>query len=887
MASPHSEDESEYSYVYETDSEYEYEEEEEEEDKAEDKTTDHAKVDTTTDPAAPGKEDTEEEDENEALRRHKQQLEKFKPKIPAYVTSPEPCCFSDDPSLWIAWMEAEVNKEKTRRMEIIMSEDVNDEEEEVIVSTDNGVVEAETPPENADEEAPSSSDQCDAPTCDRSPAQADGKCDESNEVEEEEEDESEWEWEDEDEGVEQAEVQFSLNVGGGSGTVEQKESEDNQQSNAENDNECLQVQDEDVDRAVECPHVNPAVEENVEKKPIAVLTQVTHGNQMSLPAENRRRELVPKEMQDKLDFIRKKKAEAGGQLLAGENPSTTRGPTNVSVLDDETKRKLAFIKQKKAEAAKLSSPPEDSPPRNDNEITKPDPNDPLDPETRRKLEFVRKNKKNSAPSRSETEEKSSAVSYLRQQSAPEGVKAAGRPTSLAEQYGDDSNLNDMLARIKTLREERKQILQDMNAIKTAFSEPPGKTSGRTAESADTDKCDITDDGIETGESTPCHEINPPFKDDAVHGKNSPLTCPSSLLTRQARRSFDSGIESKSLCSVQGGSPTEELDAISEHEAGTLNRKKISKEEKDHSDGTFYCFICGELLGKMSAGTVMHMGLEDGEPVCPDALYLTDESREKIVTIASTRMFTYEAKYELLDTMELETWDLEYDIPAGDVMDKVDAFLHDVELQKQKDEEKFEAMRSGAIDEIFMEEFREILSNKNPQSQDIKTSDVAGKQEVPAKSDDGDNTDCQKKSAPSPSSAPPPPPPPPSEFSSKANIPVSPAAFSDVLKSIKDGARPHLKPTETADSSEIKVGQVIHKHIAPRVFTRDIRNLVKDISKDDHKQRLKKVKTNDKSAPYIPEDVEIYFYGGQNANKAAPPPPLSTKIKEEYNSSKRR
>ena len=51
-------------------------------------------------------------------------------------------------------------------------------------------------------------------------------------------------------------------------------------------------------------------------------------------------------------------------------------------------------------------------------------------------------------------------------------------------------------------------------------------------------------------------------------------------------------------------------------------------------------------------------------------------------------------------------------------------------------------------------------------------------------------------------------------------------------------------------------------------------------------RLKKVKTNDKSAPFIPDDVEIYFYGGQNANKALPPPPLS-KVKEEYNSCKKR
>ena len=86
---------------------------------------------------------------------------------------------------------------------------------------------------------------------------------------------------------------------------------------------------------------------------------------------------------------------------------------------------------------------------------------------------------------------------------------------------------------------------------------------------------------------------------------------------------------------------------------------------------------------MTKGAVIHMGLEDGDPVCPDALYLTEESKEKIKNIASTRMFSYEAKYEMLDTLELETWDLDCDIPAGDVMDKVDAFLLDVEAQKQR------------------------------------------------------------------------------------------------------------------------------------------------------------------------------------------------------------
>ena len=37
-------------------------------------------------------------------------------------------------------------------------------------------------------------------------------------------------------------------------------------------------------------------------------------------------------------------------------------------------------------------------------------------------------------------------------------------------------------------------------------------------------------------------------------------------------------------------------------------------------------------------------------------------------------------------------------------------------------------------------------------------------------------------------------------------------------------------------------------------------------------------------PFIPEDMEIYFYGGNNSDKKAPPPPLS---KQPVNSSKKR
>ena len=127
---------------------------------------------------------------------------------------------------------------------------------------------------------------------------------------------------------------------------------------------------------------------------------------MSLPAENsRRRELVPLEMQEKINFIRKKKAEAAcasGQAsdvavtssVMGENPTNTTDSTKAvsnSILDEDTKRKLAFIKEQKKKG--ISNNDLDKP----NDDLKHDPNDPLDPETRRKLDFVRKNKKNSAP----------------------------------------------------------------------------------------------------------------------------------------------------------------------------------------------------------------------------------------------------------------------------------------------------------------------------------------------------------------------------------------------------------------------------------------------------------------------------------------------------------
>merc|ERR1719438_763903 len=166
-----------------------------------------------------------------------------------------------------------------------------------------------------------------------------------------------------------------------------------------------------------------------------------------------------------------------------------------------------------------------------------------------------------------------------------------------------------------------------------------------------------------------------------------------------------------------------------------------------------------------------------------------------MAIGSTKTFTYEAKYQLLDTMELETWDLEYDIPTGDLMEKVDAFLIDVEVQKQRDAEKFEAMRNGAIDEIFMEEFKELLSEKCSASLERSAArDVSGRGDNECDNVEKCDSSVNIASAPA---APPPPPPPSSSLipAPDGGETAKTPAFTNVLKSIRDGDHRKLKPTE--------------------------------------------------------------------------------------------
>lgn len=54
-----------------------------------------------------------------------------------------------------------------------------------------------------------------------------------------------------------------------------------------------------------------------------------------------------------------------------------------------------------------------------------------------------------------------------------------------------------------------------------------------------------------------------------------------------------------------------------------------------------------------------------------------------------------------------------DLTSEDVLQKVENFLDDIENQKKKDEEQFELLRAGAIDDIFAEFMNADNTNSGP------------------------------------------------------------------------------------------------------------------------------------------------------------------------------
>jgi hypothetical protein len=314
-----------------------------------------------------------------------------------------------------------------------------------------------------------------------------------------------------------------------------------------------------------------------------------------------------------------------------------------------------------------------------------------------------------------------------------------------------------------------------------------------------------------------------------------------------------------------------LDSIDSGISGsTMTIRKKTKRRLPWEEATateqVCCYICGSPLGRLNKAASVHMGLEDGEPICPDAIHLTDRSRRKIKNIAFAKKLDLRNKYELCETLDLDfTVEDSQDVSSQEVLDRVEHFLDDIEVQKERDKEEFESIRMGAIDAIFAAEFA------NP------TLEPESVQENMLEDDYQDTTETEVEQNAFEK------PPVEEEFLKPEDISngdhgILSAARSTLLQSIHQGKK--LKHAITDDKSEpVEAGKVLHKHIAPRAFTRSHRQLMQSIDGKIDKNKLNKVKVNDRSAPYIPKDIEIYFYSGPNTDKKAAPPPVSKPVKE--------
>ncbi len=432
--------------------------------------------------------------------------------------------------------------------------------------------------------------------------------------------------------------------------------------------------------------------------------------------------------------------------------------------------------------------------------------------------------------------------FMRVHSNPD-ARIRSRPSSIVN--ANEDGLDDMLVRVKKLREERQQILKDMAMLKDAFNEQEPEQQPEDNE-AQSSKHPNFQNLILFCNDPSLVNLD---EDDQV-----------AKLDRTRLSSFDSGI---------GKSVTSTCEGSSEPVQTT---RKVSHQSSQSDTDVIYCFICDEELGKLTKGAVMHMGLEDGEPICPEALNLTEKSKQKIKNIALTKHLDLRAKYEFLETLDLDLVTGEdYEFTSEDVLQKVEDFLDHMEHQKRKDQEQFDLLRTGAINEIYAELFAEDMNENNHEECDIETNATSTADYMNDSTDEAifsqeeDNSNNNAFQAVIP--APPAPPPAPAPDHLKE-------ARSELLSSIKQG-RPKLKSAQTDDKSQpAEVGKVLHKHLAPRVFTKGIRDLMHEIQAVDAKKKLKKTKTIDKSKPYIPQDIEIYFYAGPNADKSLAPPPKS-------------
>ena len=398
--------------------------------------------------------------------------------------------------------------------------------------------------------------------------------------------------------------------------------------------------------------------------------------------------------------------------------------------------------------------------------------------------------------------------------------------------GNVSNLDDMLTRLQKIREERKQILRDMSLLKAAFNE--GEEGPSSSSSGATESSENANRGREGGEE----DLSPSFT-----ASEGPFVTGNEMLgsTTSRQSSREAGTtESPSI------NDNEDLEMLALRKRRQI-RSQLSNEPATTADGAvsaFSCFICQVPFRRLNMGSIMHMGLEDGDPICPEALGLDEASHQRIRSIAQTSNLDIQTKYSLLQSVKLSRLSdpgedqTDSVLGAKDILVRAESFLDEIEMKRERDKEVQEAIKAGKGHEYGLEI---ICDNQvgedddNPNEDDLWT---------PSDSPTTNSSADVHMSSPVGSS--------PKGRELTLQMPTS------LLEDIKSGVE--LSPTITDDRSEPELsGKVIHMNLSPLVCSPDYRTLMRDIS-HTRRNSLKHVNTVDRSAPYIPHDIEVFCVG---------------------------
>ena len=714
------------------------------------------------------------------------------PKIPPFVESCEPCKFHENPTMWIEWLEAEVKayrekKDEERRKQ--RKKEMEEERERKLVEEKERKLEEEEKEKSRKE----------AEKLEREHENAERFEREMERIEQEQ--------------IEKERLETENN---------DKENEHKIEDSQTNANESLEEEVKANDETAK--EVETANDEDDGEWEWETESNL-EGEQV--PAPEKSEEIVENEVKE-TEHVQKVEEKETIDNTPQILDSTTDKPDTEPAVDEN---KPETEEEKENNKTENSDQFESSREGRNNDAS-----DPMDV-----LERIKQFKQTKAyrERHSSTEDPptptSTGMPFMRQVSNPERGGRRSRPASLV----GDNGLDEMLLRIKKLREERLQILQDMSMIKSAFEQDEGETVADDATTTTT-----TDNGI-------CNESSA-----SLTGMSTPTSWDdnaSSLDPGRSRlHSFDSGISSGNV---------------------TIRKKTKRRLPSEEADATeqIRCFICNSRLGRLNKASSVHMGLEDGEPICSDAIHLTDRSRRKIKNIALAKNLDLRAKYELCETLDLDfaVEDSE-DITSQEILSRVEHFLDDIELQKERDKEEFESIRMGAIDAIFAAEFANPTQEPEEEAEEDSGSAVVDDQtnKVEEKSEQNAFENLEEESSELTTAVEDIPKP-------HEDVPLT-EARANLLQSIQIGKE--LKRTSINDKSEpVEAGKVLHKHIAPRAFTRSHRELMQSIDGKVDKSKLNKVKVNDRSAPFIPKDIEIYFYSGPNTDKKAAPPPMSRPV----------